>query len=94
MQQIILTEEQMKIVSQAHSEIQVCDPRGGVLGTVISPEFIAEMKRRARAPGPRYSGEQVQGHLRALEEAWDREGPFDQARMHEILKEIKAAEKT
>jgi len=93
MQQIVLTEDQMKILSQA-SEVDVCDPTGKVLGTVVSPEFIAEMKRRARAPGPRYSGEQVQGHLRALQEAWDREGPFDRNRMHQILNDIKAAEKS
>jgi hypothetical protein len=95
MTQIVLTEEQMKVVRQSKTPVRVCDPQGICLGTVdpeITPEFIAEMKRRAAAPGPRYTGEQVQNHLRVLQEAWEREGPFDEVRMREILKEIRAAE--
>src|SRR5690242_8569342 len=96
MTQITLTEEQMKVLRQAPAPIQVCDPEGNVLGIVHperSAEFIAEMKRRASAPGARYTGEQVQGHLQALQEAWEREGGFDAARMKEILKEIRGEDK-
>ncbi len=96
MSKIVLTEEQMKVVRQAKTPVPVCDPHGIVLGSVdpeITPEFIAEMKRRAAAPGPRYTGEQIRRHLQALEEAWQREGPFDENRLKEILKECRAAEK-
>ena len=40
---------------------------------------------------PWLTGEQVQETLRILEERWQREGPFDQVRMHELLQEIRAA---
>ena len=95
MNKIVLTEEQMKLVRQADSFVQVCDPQGIVLGTIdpeLTPEFVAEMKRRAAAPGPRYTGEQVGNHLRALEQAWKREGPFDENRMREILREMRIRE--
>jgi hypothetical protein len=93
MQKIVLTEEQMQVVRQAKAPVRVCDPQGICLGTVdpeITPEFVAEMKRRAKAPGPRYSGEQVRRHLHALQEAWDREGGFDEKRMRELLEEVRA----
>ena len=96
MNQIVLTEEQMTIVRLATDPVKVCDPQGIVLGHVdpdITPEFIAELKRRAASPGPWYTGEQVQNHLKGLEEAWQREGPFDSARAKEILKELRAADK-
>ncbi len=95
MSQIVLTEEQMKVLRQACAPVAVCDPDGNVVGRVDpekTPEFIAEMKRRAAAPGPRHTGEQVRGHLQALQQAWDREGGFDEKRMHEILAEIRAKE--
>jgi hypothetical protein len=90
---ITLTDEQMKLVVQAMRPLQVCDSHGVVLGTIdpeLSPEFIAELKRRAAAPGPRYTGEQVRRHLQSLEEAWNREGPFDERRMREILDKARA----
>lgn len=93
MTRIVLTEEQMKLVRQSTSPVPVCDPTGIVLGTVdpeITPEFIAELKKRAKSPGPWYTSEQVRRHFEALEEAWQREGPFDNKRMHEILDEIRA----
>jgi hypothetical protein len=96
MTKIVLTDEQMKVVRQAQEPVRICDPQGIVLGTVdpeITPEFVAEMKRRAAAPGPRYTGEQVRVHLQKLEAAWQQEGPFDEKRMKEILREIRAAEK-
>jgi hypothetical protein len=95
MSQIVLTEEQMKIVRQSKDPVKDCDPTGLILGTVdpeITPEFIAEMKRRAAKPGPRYTSEQVRNHLQPLQEAWDREGPFDQKRMMELLEQIRAKE--
>jgi hypothetical protein len=89
---LFLTDEQMKLLVQAMRPVQVCDPQGVVLGMVdpeLSPAFLAELKRRAAAPGPRYTSEQVRNHLRALEDAWDREGPFDKTRMQEILEKAR-----
>ncbi len=45
--------------------------------TIFSPEEIAEARKRLRSPGPFYFGEQVQDHLRALEQEWERTGGFD-----------------
>ncbi len=95
MNKIILTEDQLQVLRQATAPIPVCHPKGKVLGTVdpdMTPEFVAEMKRRAASPGPWYTSEQVQRHLQLLQEAWDREGGFDEARMHELLDEIQAAD--
>jgi hypothetical protein len=93
---IRLTEEQKSLLVETLSPVEICDPQGVVLATAEPeqfPEFIAEMKRRASAPGPRYTGEQVRRHLAALEEAWQREGPFDKKRMFEILEQVRSADK-
>ena len=95
MAEIILTEEQAAIYRQANEPVKVRDAKGIVLGTLepgMTPEFIAEMKRRAKSPGPWLTGDQVRRHLQALQEAWDREGPFDDKRMREILAEVRKSE--
>jgi hypothetical protein len=93
MTQIVLTAEQAKLYHQAKEPVQVCDAQGKVLGTLppdYSAEFIAELKRRAQAPGRRFTSEQVTRHMQALAEAWNREGPFDEKRTMEILEQIRA----
>jgi hypothetical protein len=96
MQAIILTDEQARIVAQAlGGPVPVRDAHGNVLGHIeprLTPEIIAELKRRARAPGPRYTGAQVQARLRALQEEWDRSGGFDEPYMHDFLKRLDAAD--
>jgi hypothetical protein len=56
----------------------------------LTPEFIAELKRRAAAPGPRYSMEQSREMLRTLQEAWDREGPFGTEQANQIVEKLRA----
>ncbi len=94
---IVLTEEQARIVSQAQAAIPVCDANGKVLGHIepieLTPEQIAEAKRRAASPGPWYTGEQVQAHLRALEEEWQRTGGFDESHMRAFLARLSAGER-
>ncbi|MFL5246039.1 MAG: hypothetical protein ACJ8FY_28545 [Gemmataceae bacterium] len=93
MTQLVLTEEQARLIRQALEPLQLCDPQGNVLRTIepeLTGEFIAELKRRAASPGPHYTSEQVQSHLQGLEEAWVREGGFDRSRMHEILRELRS----
>jgi hypothetical protein len=48
------------------------------------------MKRRASAPGPRYSGAHVQRMLQYLQGAWDKDGPFDEKRMRELINEFRS----
>ncbi len=64
----------------------------GHLEPELTPELIAELKRRARSPGPWFTGTQVQARLRALQEEWERMGPFDEARMKKILAELDATD--
>lgn len=93
MTQIVLTPDQAKLYHQAKVPVQVCDTQGKVLGTLppdFSAEFIAELKRRAQAPGQRYTSEQVTRHMQALAEAWKRDGPFDEKHTMEILEQIRA----
>jgi hypothetical protein len=92
MVQITLTDEQAKLVA-ALDAVRVPDPRGNVLGhiePVLTPVMIAELKPRAREPGPRYTGEQVQARLRALEDEWQNTGGFDEACIREFLNRLNA----
>jgi hypothetical protein len=60
----------------------VTDSRGNAYTPIqleLTAERIAEMKREAAAPGPRYSGEDLQAMFRALEAEWERTGGFDEA---------------
>lgn len=93
MTQIVLNSEQAKLYHQATQPVQVCDTQGKVLGTLppdYSAEFIAELKRRAREPGRRFTSEQVTRHMQALAEVWDREGPLEKERLLEELERIRA----
>jgi uncharacterized protein YmfQ (DUF2313 family) len=95
MQQIILTKEQAEIVAQAFAPVLVYDETGKLLGHIepkLTPEKIAELKRRAASPGPWYTGEQVQARLQALEQEWQRTGGFDETYMQEFLKRLDAAD--
>jgi hypothetical protein len=91
MTKIVLTPDQASLYHQAKEPVQICDTQGTVLCTlapVLSAEFIAEQKRRAASPGPWYSGEDVQAMFRFLEDAWKKEGAFDDSRLHQLLDEF------
>jgi uncharacterized protein YmfQ (DUF2313 family) len=95
MQELILTEEQAKLVAQAAGPVRVKDPQGNLLGHLepeLTPDMIAELKRQAASPGPFFTGAQVQARLRALEAEWERTGGFDAAYMHEFLGKLDAAD--
>jgi hypothetical protein len=96
MSEVILTEEQAKVVFDAFGgPIIVRDSTGRVLGRFeaqLTPEQIAELKRRAASPGPWYTGQQVQSRLQALQAEWDRTGGFDEAYMKEFLKRLDEAD--
>ena len=91
MTNIVLTPDQMKLYNEATAPIQICDPYGKVLAT-FSPDyskaFIAMLKQRARTPGKTYTSEQVSRMLKALDEVWQREGPFGKERMMEIVEDV------
>ncbi len=95
MPEIILTEEQARVVAQSVDGVTVRDPKGNVLGHIeprLTPELIAELKRRAASPGPFFTGAQVQARLQALQAEWDRTGGFDESYMHEFLARLDVAD--
>jgi hypothetical protein len=79
MPELVLTEEQTKRLTGTVVRVEVKDSFGRVIGYVNplpTPEFIAEMKRRAATPGPRYSSAAVFAMLDALQAERDRIGHF------------------
>ena len=96
MVRVILNDEQARLIQQSLVEpVQLCDAQGKVLRRIdplFSAEEIAAAKKRARSPGPWYSGAQVQARLRALQEEWDRTGGFDQKYMQDFLARLNAAD--
>jgi hypothetical protein len=95
MREIVLTEEQSKQLAGATVPVVVKDASGRVVGQfdpLPSPEWIAEMKRRAASPGPRYSSAAVTAMLDALQAERDRIGPFDAAYAHEFVRRLEEAD--
>jgi len=70
MLQIVLSDEQAKVVASALKPVQVCDREGNVLGCIApiwTEEDITEAKRRLAADEPRYTTAQVLEYLRSLD---------------------------
>jgi hypothetical protein len=95
MPEIVLTEEQARVVAGRPVPIVVKDASGRVVGqfdALPSPEWIAEMKRRAASPGPRYSGPAVLAMLDALQAERDRIGPFSPEYAKEFVERLEKAD--
>ena len=70
MTQVVLNAEQAQIVAKSLDPIQVCSPRGEVLGVLhpeISREEIVRLKQIAKSDGPWYTTDQVLEQLRSLD---------------------------
>jgi hypothetical protein len=88
MSEIILTDEQARILAESDGFVVIRDGSGQTLGHIeipLSPEKIAELKRTASSPGPFFTGQQVQARLKALEAEWERTGGFGLEYMDEFL---------
>jgi len=93
MSTIVLTEEQRQMVAATGSPVSVRDAYGNVYSPIrleLTAEQIAEMQRRAAAPGPRFTGEQIQATLKALEAEWGRTGGFDHGYAQEFIRRLHA----
>jgi hypothetical protein len=92
MPEIVLTEEQARIVEEAGEKVSVRDPRGAVIAVIDPIDVMALRKWRERRDRPQQPGipsERVQAHMRALEEEWQRKGGFDQAYALEFLARLR-----
>jgi hypothetical protein len=93
---IVLTEDQARIIQQAGGPVELRDSQGRPIacGTAL-PREDAEMITRSResqaAAGMRVPSEQVQAHLRKLEEIAGRE-ELDETRALELLRRMRAGE--
>lgn len=95
MPELVLTEEQTKQLTATVTRVEVKDAYGRVIGHVDplpSPEYIAEMKRRAAAPGPRYPSAAVRAMLAALQDERDRIGPFSVEYMEEFVARLEKSD--
>lgn len=95
MPEIVLTEEQARVVAGRPVPVVVRDSSGRVVGqfdALPSPEWIAEMKRRASTLGPRYTTANVTAMLDALQAERDRIGPFDAAYALELARRLEEAD--
>jgi hypothetical protein len=95
MPEIVLTEEQARIVAGANSTIVIRNPSGITVGS-INPkeaEIIAEARRRhATESGEAIPGDVVIAHLAALQTEWERVGGFDSDYAKDFLKKLRAEE--
>jgi hypothetical protein len=98
MPQITLTEEQFKVYETATEPVEIRAPDGEIVIRLANrlphetPEFFAELKRRAAAPGPVYTSDQVRRRMAALQAERDRTGGFDKAYMGEFMKKSNEAD--
>lgn len=70
MEQMIVTDDQAKLLTQSHESVEIVDARGNRLGTVVRPpseEDVQIAKMKIEQAGARYTTEEVISHLRSLE---------------------------
>ena len=87
MPEIMLTEEQARVLATSDTTVFVRDPSGASVGALDPREaaIIAEAKRRMARRGPMYSSESVSAMMDALQAERDRIGPFDVEYMEEFV---------
>jgi hypothetical protein len=94
MPEIVLTEEQARVLAAADTAVVVRAPGGQTVGVLDPKEaaIIAEAKRRLASPGLRYSGAAVLATLDALQAERDRIGPFDAEYLKEFVRRLEQAD--
>ena len=97
MAKLVLSDDQARIVTGATGYVELLDQRGRILALVRPEdkrlaETLRECKRRHATPGPRIPSEQVQAHMRRLEQIRASEG-MDEPKMLYLLSRMQRGEK-
>jgi hypothetical protein len=91
MTEIVLTEEQTRVVRQSEQEVPVRAADGEVVG-IIDPLDVAVLRRyrqRCNDPQPTISWATMREHMRALEAEWERTGGFDEDYAREFVSRLR-----
>ncbi len=96
MPHIVLTEEQMRIITEADGPVDVRGPQGQPVASMslLTPEDLEAIERHRRTRGerkPGIPGHRVQAFLQKLGEIAEREG-IDEAKVQEVLRRLRAGE--
>ena len=94
MPEIVLTEEQARILSEARDRVVLRTPQGEAIAEIDPQEAAIIRQWRARqaasaAPPPTTPGARVQEHLRALQAEWERTGGFDREHAVALLRRLR-----
>jgi hypothetical protein len=96
MKEIILTDEQAKILAAATEPVELRDAAGTVLIKIdpFDARALASHRQRKRdgTAEPTIPAEQVEEYLQRLQQEWERSGPFDLKRAEEIFSQMKVLE--
>jgi hypothetical protein len=96
MPQIVLTEEQARMIAETSGQLDVVDPQGRPVASmrVFDAHDLEALERYKRNKGKQVQGvpsEQVQAHFRRLEEIREKEG-MDLPKALDLLRRMRAGE--
>jgi len=96
MPHLVLTEEQLKVIAGTVAPIEVRDEQGRPVALLtpfdaIDRAAIERHRSRREQTGPTIPSEQVQAHLRRLDEIRQSEG-LDEAKMLALLQRMQAGQ--
>jgi hypothetical protein len=94
MKEIVLTDDQLRVLSENGGSTLMIDSRGHLYGVIrreLDVEQLARVAQRRQLPKePGIPGDRVRAHLKALEAEWERLGGFSREYMHEFLERLRA----
>ena len=97
MPEIILTDDQVRVLKEARGNVTLRDPQGDVLWEIdpVEAAIIARWRQQRGQPRqPGIPGYKVQEHLKALEAEWERTGGFDEAYARAYLAKLRDQDRT
>ena len=91
MPEIVLTEEQARVVLQANERVAVRGPEGEVLVEIdpLDVTALRHFREQRNSPQKLIPAAKVREHMHALEAEWERTGGFDEAYAREFLARLR-----